>query len=135
MTCWPERGRDRECFRHHHAATGKRLTRAKKVLAGSKRLFDVTAPADFSARLPAVQRALYLLFNEGCHGATGETAVRVELCGEAMRLSALLLEHPLGATPVTYALAALMGLDAATFRRIRKRRGSHHLGASRGAPG
>src|SRR6516165_10066950 len=68
-----------------HAATEKRLTRAKKVLAGSKRLFDVTAPADFSARLPAVQRALYLLFNEGCHGAAGETAVRVELCGEAMR--------------------------------------------------
>jgi predicted RNA polymerase sigma factor len=36
-----------------HAATEKRLTRAKKVLAGSKRLFDITAPADFSARLPA----------------------------------------------------------------------------------
>jgi len=96
-----------------HAATEKRLTRAKKVLAGSKRLFDVTAPADFSARLPAVQRALYLLFNEGYHGASAETAVHVELCGEAMRLSALLLEHALGATPVTYALAALMCLDAA----------------------
>ena len=39
--------------------------------------------------------------------------VRVELCREAMRLSALLLEHPLGATPVTYALTALMCLDAA----------------------
>ena len=60
-----------------HAATEKRLTRAKKVLAGSKRLFDVTAPADFSARLPAVQRALYLLFNEGYHGASAETAVHV----------------------------------------------------------
>jgi predicted RNA polymerase sigma factor len=30
-----------------------------------------------------------------------------------MRLSALLLEHPLGAAPVTYALTALMCLDAA----------------------
>jgi len=96
-----------------HAATEKRLTRAKKALAGSKRLFDTTAPADFSARLPAVHRALYLLFNEGYHGASAETAVRVELCGEAMRLTALLLEHALGATPVTYALAALMCLDAA----------------------
>src|SRR6266852_3006257 len=46
-----------------HAAIEKRITRAKKVLASSKRLFDVTAPAEFSARLPAVQRALYLLFN------------------------------------------------------------------------
>jgi len=96
-----------------HAATEKRLTRAKKVLAGSKRLFDIEAPADFSARLPAVHRALYLLFNEGYHGASAETAVRVELCREAMRLTALLLEHPLGTTPVTYALAALMCLGAA----------------------
>jgi RNA polymerase sigma-70 factor (ECF subfamily) len=96
-----------------HAATEKRLTRAKKVLAGSKRLFDVTAPADFSARLPAVHRALYLLFNEGYHGASAETAVRIELCREAMRLTALLQEHPLGRTPVTHALAALMCLGAA----------------------
>ena len=96
-----------------HAATEKRLTRAKKVLAGSKRLFDIEAPADFSARLPAVHRALYLLFNEGYHGASAETAVRVELCREAMRLTALLLEHPLGTTPVTYALSALMCLGAA----------------------
>jgi RNA polymerase sigma-70 factor (ECF subfamily) len=96
-----------------HAATEKRLTRAKKVLAGSTRLFDVTAPADFSNRLPAVYRALYLLFNEGYHGASAKNAVRVELCREAIRLSALLLEHPFGRTPVTYALAALMCLDAA----------------------
>ena len=96
-----------------HAATQKRLTRAKKVLAGSERLFDITALADFSARLPAVHRALYLLFNEGYHGASTERAVRVELCREAMRLTALLLEHPFGTTPVTYALAALMCLGGA----------------------
>jgi RNA polymerase sigma-70 factor (ECF subfamily) len=96
-----------------HATTEKRLTRAKEVLAGSKRLFDITAPAEFSARLPAVHRALYLLFNEGYHGASAETAVRVGLCREAMRLNALLLGHPLGTTPTTYALAALMCLDAA----------------------
>jgi RNA polymerase sigma factor (sigma-70 family) len=96
-----------------HAAIEKRITRAKKVLAASKRLFDVTAADDFSARLPVVHRALYLLFNEGYHGASPESAVRVELCREAMRLAAVLLEHPLGTTPATYALAALMCLDAA----------------------
>lgn len=95
------------------AAMEKRITRAKRVLAGSKRLFDVSAAADFSARLPAVHRALYLLFNEGYHGASAETAVRVELCREAMRLAAALLAHPLGTTPATYALAALMSLHAA----------------------
>jgi RNA polymerase sigma factor (sigma-70 family) len=94
------------------AAIEKRITRAKKVLATSKRLFDVGAAAEFAARLPAVQRALYLLFNEGYHGASAETAVRVELCREAMRLTAMLLQHSLGKTPATYALAALMCLDA-----------------------
>jgi RNA polymerase sigma-70 factor (ECF subfamily) len=96
-----------------HAAIEKRITRAKKVLAQSKRLFDVAAKAEFSARLPAVQRALYLLFNEGYHGACAEAAIRAELCREAMRLAAELLAHPLGRTPASYALAALMALDAA----------------------
>ena len=95
------------------AATEKRITRAKRVLAQSKKLFDVAAPAEFSKRLPDVHRALYLLFNEGYHGASAETAVRAELCREAMRLTAMLLQHPQGATPTTYALGALMGLDAA----------------------
>jgi len=96
-----------------HAAIEKRISRAKKVLASSKKLFDVSADADFASRLPVVQRALYLLFNEGYHGASPESAVRVDLCREAMRLTAILLEHPLGATPATHALSALMHLDAA----------------------
>jgi RNA polymerase sigma-70 factor (ECF subfamily) len=100
-------------FLRSEAATEKRISRGKKVLAGSKRLFDLEAAGDFAARLPAVHRALYLLFNEGYHGACSESAVRVELCREAMRLSALLLEHPLGATPATQALLALMCLHAA----------------------
>jgi len=100
-------------FMSGHAAIEKRLSRAKKVLAGSRKLFDVAHANDFSARLPAVLRALYLLFNEGYHGASTESAVRADLCREAMRLAALLLEHPLGARPTTYALAALMCLHAA----------------------
>ncbi|HJU90035.1 MAG TPA: DUF6596 domain-containing protein [Gemmatimonadaceae bacterium] len=96
-----------------HAAVEKRLTRAKKVVAQSVRLFDIGNAAEFSARLPAVQRALYLLFNEGYHGASPVFAVRAELCGEALRLTGLLQEHPLGATPATDALAALMCLSAA----------------------
>ena len=94
------------------AAIQKRLTRGKKVLAGSKTLFDVTSAEDFHGRLEAVQRALYLLFNEGYHGA-GDSPVRVELCDEAMRLVAVLLEHAPSATPATHALGALMCLHAA----------------------
>ncbi len=96
-----------------HAAMEKRISRAKKVFAGSKKLFDIADSEDFAARLVAVNRALYLLFNEGYHGASPESAVRAELCQEAMRLAALLREHPLASTPATYALSALMCFHAA----------------------
>jgi RNA polymerase sigma-70 factor (ECF subfamily) len=100
-------------FVSSHASIEKRITRSKRVLASSKKLFDISGAADFARRLPAVQRALYLLFNEGYHGASPEKAMRVELCQEAMRLALMLLQNPLGATPSTYALAALMSLNAA----------------------
>jgi RNA polymerase sigma-70 factor (ECF subfamily) len=60
-----------------------------------------------------VQRALYLIFSEGYHGASAQAVVRVELCREAIRLAFLLAKHPLGATPSTYALCALLHLDGA----------------------
>ena len=94
------------------AAMEKRIARGKKVLAASKRLFDLSN-AEFGVRLSAVRRALYLLFNEGYHGASAEAAVRSELCGEAIRLTLLLLEFPQAAVPETKALAALMYLNAA----------------------
>ncbi len=94
------------------SAVEKRLWRGKKLLAASKRLFELTAD-DFAPRLSAVHRALYLLFNEGYHGACPDAVVRVDLCREAMRLVRLLVEHAPAATPATQALAALMYLDAA----------------------
>jgi RNA polymerase sigma-70 factor (ECF subfamily) len=100
-------------FVSSRAALEKRLTRAKKVLASSTKLFDVLASAEVAARLSAVHRALYLLFNEGYHGASSQTSIRNELCQEAIRLVVLLAEHPKGATPTTFALSALMCLDAA----------------------
>ena len=98
-----------------HAAMEKRITRGKKVLAGSKRLFDFTMSneQEVAQRLSAVHRALYLLFNEGYHGAHAESAVRAELCVEAMRLAELLLAHPVTDTAATRALVALMCLNAA----------------------
>ena len=94
------------------AAIHKRLSRGKKVLAGSSRLFDLKAH-DFAHRLSAVQRALYLLFNEGYHGASAEAVVRADLCRQAMRLVGMLVEHAPSATPSTKALASLMCLNAA----------------------
>jgi RNA polymerase sigma factor (sigma-70 family) len=94
------------------AAIHKRLSRGKKVLAGSSRLFDLGA-SDLAGRLSAVQRALYLLFNEGYHGASAEAVVRGDLCRQAMRLAGLLVGHAPSSTPATKALTALMCLNVA----------------------
>lgn len=101
-----------EAFLTRRATVEKRITRGKQVLAGSASLFDL-GDGDFASRLSAVHRALYLLFNEGYHGASARGAVRAELCEEARRLAALLLDHPTTATPATFALAALMAFHAA----------------------
>jgi RNA polymerase sigma-70 factor (ECF subfamily) len=99
-------------FLSSNAATEKRIARAKKFLARSKRLFDLR-DVDRAPRLASVHRALYLLFNEGYHGASSESVIRVELCREALRLVRLLVDSPFAATPATDALAALMCLHAA----------------------
>jgi len=101
-----------QAFVSSHAAIEKRITRAKKILAESKKLFDL-ADADFPSRLSSVLQALYLLFNEWYHGSSPEAAVRMELCQEAMRLVNLLIEQSALVTPQSYALAALMYLNAA----------------------
>jgi RNA polymerase sigma-70 factor (ECF subfamily) len=101
-----------EAFLSTPAAIEKRISRGKKLLASSQRLFDLGSAPEFSGRLVAVQRAVYLLFNEGYQGAT-QAAVRIELCEEALRLVRLLLEFEPAATPVTHALAALMCFHAA----------------------
>ncbi len=100
-------------FVSSHAAVEKRLTRAKGALKESGPLFDIADAGDFAARLPAVQRALYLIFNEGYHGASPRAAVRTDLCREAIWLTRLLAQHPLAAVPSTSALVALMYLGAA----------------------
>jgi RNA polymerase sigma-70 factor (ECF subfamily) len=99
-------------FVSSHHAVEKRVVRAKKVL-GSATLFDVTGRDGLLSRLPAVQRALYLMFSEGYHGASPKAAVRAGLCREAMRLTALLLADERTSTPATFALGALMSFDAA----------------------
>jgi len=101
-----------QAFVSSHAAIEKRITRGKKILAESTKLFDL-ADADLPSRLSSVLQALYLLFNEGYHGSSPEAAVRMELCQEAIRLMNLLIEQPSLAIPQSYALAALMYLNAA----------------------
>jgi RNA polymerase sigma-70 factor (ECF subfamily) len=112
ILCGFSAGEIASAFLTGRAAVEKRISRGKKTLAASKRLFDLV-DADFTARLGVVQRALYLLFNEGYHGSSAELAVRGDLCAEAIRLVMLLREYAPSNTPATNALAALMHLHAA----------------------
>lgn len=93
------------------AAVEKLLARGKETLARAGALYEVAGRAQIERRLESVQHALYLLFSEGYHGSS--EPVRKELCAEAMRLCALLAQHPVCATPRTLALSSLMCFHAA----------------------
>lgn len=91
----------------------KRLGRARSRLRELPSLSDELTGEQLSSRLAAVHAILYLLFTEGYLSSHVETAIRRELCDEAMRLTQVLAEHPLRGTPETFALLALMRLHAA----------------------
>jgi len=91
----------------------KRLGRARRRLRELPIESDDLSAKQLASRLPAVQSILYLLFTEGYLSSNAKEAIRRELCDEAKRLASLLAEHPLGGTPETFALVALMHLHAA----------------------
>ena len=91
----------------------KRLQRARETLRESTT--DLISPPldELRARVPSVHEVLYLLFNEGYLSVHAESAIRRELCDEAIRLATLLAEHPVGDVPETFALLALMHFHSA----------------------
>src|SRR5438034_1978400 len=91
----------------------KRLARARNQLRKFPPHTDGPSEAQFASRLSAVRKILYVLFTEGYLSSHAETAIRPELCNEAIRLTNILAEHPIGQTPETFALLALMHLHAA----------------------
>jgi RNA polymerase sigma-70 factor (ECF subfamily) len=91
----------------------KRLGRALGRLRELRLKPDALETEHLALRLPAVRSILYLLFTEGYLSSNAEEAIRRELCDEAKRLAGILAEHPLGATPETFALRALMHLHGA----------------------
>jgi RNA polymerase sigma-70 factor (ECF subfamily) len=91
----------------------KRLGRARSRLREFPHRLGELTGEQYSSRLPPVHQILYLLFTEGYLSSHAEIAIRKELCNEAIRLTAILAEHPIGQTPETFALMALMHLHAA----------------------
>ena len=91
----------------------KRLGRARERLRGIAPDLDAVSLHALQPRLSSVHVVLYLIFNEGYLSAQSDRAIRREMCDEAIRLATVLAEHPVGATPETFALLALMHFHGA----------------------
>lgn len=91
----------------------KRLGRARQRLRKAPPDFNSLPLQSLQSRLASVHVVLYLLFNEGYLSAQSDQMIRREMCDEAIRLTTLLAEHSVGATPETFALLALMHFHGA----------------------
>jgi RNA polymerase sigma-70 factor (ECF subfamily) len=94
------------------SSVAQRLARAKETIRESGAQVELPADDELPTRLDAVLRAVYLLFNEGYSAHAGDTAVRAELCREAIRLAELLAASPITQRPDVDALLALLCFQA-----------------------
>ncbi|MBP1232692.1 RNA polymerase sigma-70 factor (ECF subfamily) [Arthrobacter sp. PvP102] len=69
----------------------QRLVRAKAKIRDARIPYRVPHGSELPERLTAVLAVVYLIFNEGYSASSGDALVRVELCGEAVRLARLLV--------------------------------------------
>jgi RNA polymerase sigma-70 factor (ECF subfamily) len=93
----------------------KRLSRAKEKLKESNIRIEQPTLMEINERLNTVLTALYLLFSEGYYSTSQNTTLRKDLCAEAMRLCALLLDNDITCKPPVNALLALMCFHASRF--------------------
>ncbi|MFI6041283.1 RNA polymerase sigma factor [Nocardia sp. NPDC051321] len=96
----------------------QRLTRAKAKIRQAGIPLRVPPAPLLPERLPAVLACIYLVFTEGYFATSGPTAVRDELCDEAIRLGKLLCAL-LPDAPEARSLLALMLLNDS--RRTQRR--------------
>jgi len=68
----------------------QRLVRAKQKIRDAHIPYQVPPEQELAERVDAVLLVVYLVFNEGYSATSGETAIRHELCSEAIRLGRIL---------------------------------------------
>ena len=84
----------------------QRIVRAKAKIKVARIPYRVPPPSELPARLDAVLRVIYLVFNEGYTASSGATVTRHDLSSEAIRLGRLLVD--LLPQPEALGLLALM---------------------------
>ena len=70
----------------------QRIVRAKNKIRTARIPYQVPSRIELPARLEAVLRVVYLVFNEGYSASSGESLTRHDLSGEAIRLGRVLAE-------------------------------------------
>ena len=84
----------------------QRIVRAKAKIRDAKIPYQIPSREELPARLDAVLRVVYLVFNEGYAASSGATVTRHDLSGEAIRLGRLVVD--LLPEPEAIGLLALM---------------------------
>ena len=70
----------------------QRIVRAKAKIRDARIPYQVPSQGELPARLDAVLRVIYLVFNEGYAASSGPSLTRQELSAEAIRLGRLLVD-------------------------------------------
>jgi RNA polymerase sigma-70 factor (ECF subfamily) len=98
-------------------AIAQRIVRAKNRIKALALPYEVPEPEALAERLDAVLHVIYLIFNEGYSATHGASAIRAELCAEAIRVCRQLVE--LQPEPDALGLLALLLLqDARRAARV-----------------
>ena len=69
----------------------QRIVRAKSKIRDARIPYQVPTPDELPQRLEIVLRVIYLVFNEGYSASSGQSLMRLDLSGEAIRLGRLLV--------------------------------------------
>jgi RNA polymerase sigma factor (sigma-70 family) len=101
------------------ATMAQRISRAKQSIKASGVPFSLPSPDQRAQRLPAVLHVLYLIFNEGYASSGGAHLQRLDLAGEAIRLT----RSALSLLPGDAEVAGLLALMLLTHARRAARTG------------
>lgn len=105
----------------NHEAAKKSILRAKKRFRETVQKIHVPVGVALTQSLDSVVKVIYLMFNEGYKASDGDSLIKEDLCGEALRLALILSRHPNCVNSEVHGLISLICFKVSRFRsRINK---------------